>query len=221
MIAGSRGQVGKALTQAIVNDLGADQVIATDLVEMDPNVNCRYEQLDVTDHAKYQQIVKDNKVDYIVHLAGILSLLAEKHPQLAFDVNVIGAKNAIDVAKDNECQIFLPSTIGVFGGDNYIRENTPNDSILQPKTIYGCTKVFNELLGEYYHNRYGLDFRCMRYPGVISSEKYNFNGTTDYSTGKSIQQNSIYSIFFLLIKFAVFLYFANKLSTGQFLKDKN
>ena len=132
----------------------------------------------------YNQIVKDNNIDYIIHLAGILSSLGEKHPQLAFDVNVIGAKNAMDIAKDSGCQLFIPSTIGVFGGDHYQKYNTPDDSILQPKTIYGCTKVFNELLGEYYSNKYGLDFRCMRYPGVISSEKYAFNGTTDYSTGK-------------------------------------
>mgnify|MGYP006184844221 CR=1 FL=1 len=130
--------------------------------------------------------MRDNKVDYIVHLAGILSSLGEKHPQLAFDVNVMGAKNAMDIARDNNCQLFIPSTIGAFGGDIFEKENTPNDSILQPKTIYGVTKVFNELLGDYYHNRWGVDFRSIRYPGVISSEKYAFNGTTDYSTGKYI-----------------------------------
>lgn len=184
MIAGCRGQIGKALTNALISELGQDQVIATDLAESDDNINCKYEQLDVTDHTTYQNIVKDNKVDYIVHLAGILSSLGEKYPQLAFDVNVTGAKNAMDVAKDHECQLFIPSTIGVFGGDNYEKSDTPNDCVLQPKTIYGATKVFNELLGEYYHNRFGVDFRCIRYPGVISSEKFAFNGTTDYSTGK-------------------------------------
>ena len=186
MIAGCRGQIGKALTEAIAAEVGADKVIATDLVEQDDTINCIYEQLDVTDYSTYQNLVKKHKVDYVVHLAGILSSLGEKYPQLAFDVNVIGAKNAMDVAKDNGCQLFIPSTIGVFGGDNYEKENTPNDCVLQPKTIYGCTKVFNELLGEYYANKYGVDFRCIRYPGVISSEKFAFNGTTDYSTGKSL-----------------------------------
>lgn len=78
----------------------------------------------------------------------------------------------------------MPSTIGAFGGDVFQKDNTPNDVILQPKTMYGVTKVFNELLGQYYHDRFGVDFRCIRYPGVISSQKYAFNGTTDYSTGK-------------------------------------
>jgi len=95
---------------------------------------------------------------------------------------VNGAANALNIAKDNNCQLFMPSSIAVFGGDNFQKHNTPNDSILQPKTIYGVTKVFNEGLGEYYQNKYGLDFRSIRYPGVISSAKYAFNGTTDYST---------------------------------------
>lgn len=83
--------------------MGPEQVIATDLVEDDTSVGCRYEQLDVVDSQKYNQIVKENKVDYIVHLAGILSSLGEKHPQLAFDVNVLGAKNALDTARDFGC----------------------------------------------------------------------------------------------------------------------
>lgn len=159
-------------------------MVATDLLEQDNSFGCHYEQLDVVDSQRYSQIVKEHKIDYIVHLAGILSSLGEKHPQLAFDVNVLGAKNAMDNARDFGCQLFIPSTIGAFGGDHFIKDNTPNDSILQPKTMYGVTKVFNELLGEYYSNKYAVDFRCIRYPGVISSAKYAFNGTTDYSTGK-------------------------------------
>lgn len=90
----------------------------------------------------------------------------------------------MNISRDYGCQLFVPSTIGAFGGDVFQKVNTPNDSILQPKTIYGVSKVFNELLGEYYHNKWGVDFRSIRYPGVISSEKFAFNGTTDYSTGK-------------------------------------
>lgn len=86
------------------------------------------------------------------------------------------------IARDNNCQIFIPSTIGVFGGDHFPKKNTPVDVILQPRTIYGVGKVFNEMLGEYFSNKYNIDFRSLRYPGVISSEKYAFNGTTDYST---------------------------------------
>jgi threonine 3-dehydrogenase len=97
---------------------------------------------------------------------------------------VTGATNALNLARDYNCQIYIPSSIAVFGGDIFDKEFTPNDVILQPKTMYGVSKVFNELLGEYYQNKYGIDFRSIRYPGVISSAKYAFNGTTDYSTGK-------------------------------------
>ena len=80
--------------------------------------------------------------------------------------------------------MYVPSSIAAFGGEHFQKDMTPNDTILQPTTIYGVSKVFNELLGEYYHNKWGVDFRSIRYPGVISSAKFAFNGTTDYSTGK-------------------------------------
>ena len=159
-------------------------MIACDLVETDANISCKYEQLDVTNKEKYEALVKDNKVDYILHLAAILSSLGEKYPDLAYDVNVNGAKHALDIAREHDCQVYIPSSIAVFGGDHFPKDNTPNDVILQPKTIYGISKVFNEQMGQYYADKYGVDFRAIRYPGVISSAKYAFNGTTDYSTGK-------------------------------------
>ena len=127
-------------------------------------------------------MVKTNKVNYIVHLAGILSALGEQKPDLAVDVNVVGVINAMRAAKETNSRIFVPSSIAVFGGDHFPKEETPVDVILQPKTIYGVGKVFNEMLGDYYMNKFDMDFRSIRYPGVISSEKYAFNGTTDYST---------------------------------------
>lgn len=117
-----------------------------------------------------------------MHLAGILSALGERKPDLAIDVNVFGAINALRIARDNNCQIFLPSSIAVFGGDLFPKVKTPVDVILQPRTIYGVTKVFNEMSGDYFAKKYNMDFRSLRYPGIISSEKYAFNGTTDYST---------------------------------------
>lgn len=143
---------------------------------------CRFEKLDIFDESKYRTLVKDNKVNNIVHLAGILSAAGEKNPDLAIDVNVFGAVNGLRIARDLDCRIFLPSSIAAFGGDLFPKENTPVETILQPTTIYGKTKVFNEMLGEYFCNKYGVDFRCMRYPGVMSSEKFAFNGTACYST---------------------------------------
>ena len=124
----------------------------------------------------------DNKIDYIVHLAAILSALGERFPDRATSVNVNGCINALNIARDRKVRIFVPSTIAVFGGENFPKVNTPVDTVLQPETIYGISKVFNENIGTYYHKKFGVDFRSIRYPGVISSEKYDFNGTTDYST---------------------------------------
>ena len=111
-----------------------------------------------------------------------MSALGEQNPDLAIDVNVYGVVNALRAARDLNCRIFVPSTIGVFGGEHFQKVQTPEDSILQPKTVYGVGKVFNELIGDYHANKFGMDFRSIRYPGVISSKKYAFNGTTDYST---------------------------------------
>jgi len=143
---------------------------------------CVVETLDVCDFKNYDRLVKENKIDYIIHLASILSAMGEKYPDRATDVNVNGAINGFNIARDNKCQIFMPSTIAVFGGDLFPKQNTPVDTILQPETIYGVTKVFSEMMGSYYFKKFGLDFRSIRYPGIISSAKYDFNGTTDYST---------------------------------------
>jgi nucleoside-diphosphate-sugar epimerase len=102
-VAGCRGQIGTALTNALIKELGDMNVIAADLVESDSGIGCKYYQLDVTDKATYKKIVETEEVDYILHLAAILSSLGEKYPQLAYDVNVNGAANAFDIAKEHDC----------------------------------------------------------------------------------------------------------------------
>ena len=119
-----------------------------------------------------------------MHLAAILSASGELYPDKALEVNVNGAITAMNLAREFNAQLFLPSTIAVFGGEKFQKDHTPVDSILQPTTMYGVSKVFNEQLGTYYNKKFGVDFRCIRYPGVISSEKYAFNGTAMYSTCK-------------------------------------
>lgn len=182
LVTGCQGQIGVPLTKALAKSLGNANVIATDLDAQKFDLPCEFHQLDICNEVKYRELVEKNGVNYIVHLAGILSALGEQKPDLAIDVNVFGAVNALRIARDNKCQIFLPSTIGVFGGDIFPKVKTPVDVILQPRTIYGVSKVFNEMSGEYFANKYNMDFRSLRYPGIISSEKYAFNGTTDYST---------------------------------------
>lgn len=118
------------LVKALCKELGAENVIATDVAEQKFDFPCRYEKLDVCDSDRYKNLVKDNKINYIVHLAGILSALGERHPDLAIDVNVLGCVNVMKIAQENNCRIFLPSSIAVFGGDLFPKELTPVDVIL-------------------------------------------------------------------------------------------
>ncbi|CDW71851.1 nad-dependent epimerase [Stylonychia lemnae] len=182
LVAGCKGQIGLPLVHALCKEVGRENVVAADISDKKADLPCKFEQLDVADFGRYEKIVKDHKITYIVHLAAILSALGERFPDRANSVNVTGFLNAINLARDNKCKIYCPSSIAVFGGEHFPKVNTPDDVILQPETIYGVTKVFNEMLGNYYHKKFGVDFRAIRYPGVISSEKYEFNGTTDYST---------------------------------------
>ena len=185
MITGANGQIGIPLVRSIIKEVGpTGSVIASDVGDAKVDFGTKYTTLDITDVKKYQDLVKDNKIDYIVHLAAILSASGELYPDKALEVNVNGAITAMNLAREVGAKLFLPSTIAVFGGDKFQKDKTPADSILQPTTMYGVSKVFNEQRGTYYNKKCGVDFRCMRYPGVISSEKYAFNGTAMYSTCK-------------------------------------
>jgi len=115
-------------------------------------------------------------------MAGILSALGEQNPDLAIDVNINGALNALRIGKEQRAQVFIPSSIAVFGGEHFPKTQTPADTVLQPTTVYGVSKVFAEQMGDYFAKKYEMDFRSIRYPGIISSKKFAFNGTTDYST---------------------------------------
>lgn len=107
--------------------------------------------------------------------------MGEKNPVRCRDINNVGMENTLDLAMEHKCQVFAPSSIAAFG-DKCPRENVPEDPTLLPRSMYGVTKVYIELLGRYYFLKYGLDFRSVRYPGIISSEEYEYHGTTDYST---------------------------------------
>jgi threonine 3-dehydrogenase len=138
-----------------------------------------YAFLDVEDVKAMTKCVVDNGIDWMIHLGSILSLRGEQQHKLALDVNLNGTRNALDVARKLNLRLLAPSTIAVFGPASG-KLMTPDDTKLCPTTIYGITKVFLEQLGNYYHKKFGVDFRCIRYPGIISHNIYG-GGTSDYA----------------------------------------
>jgi threonine 3-dehydrogenase len=124
-----------------------------------------------------QQLVVNNRIDWVVHFSALLSASGEKNVPLAINVNVNGTQNVLELAKQFNLKLFVPSTIGAFGPESP-RNPTPDFTIQRPKTIYGVSKVYAELLGEYYAHKYGIDFRCLRFPGVISADTNPGGGTT-------------------------------------------
>ncbi len=137
-------------------------------------------ELDVLSLPDFDAVVRDNGIDTIYHLAAILSAAAEEKPRAAWEINMNGLVNALEVSRENGCSLFVPSSIGAFGPDTPL-DNTPQDTIMRPHSMYGVTKVSGELLCDYYHLRYGVDTRGVRFPGIISSKTLPGGGTTDYA----------------------------------------
>ena len=143
--------------------------------------NGPFEPVDVTDVKSIEKVVKQYDIDTIYHMAAILSVVGEEDPWLAWDVNMNGTYNVLEVARKNEMvRLFHPSSMAVFGPDTP-RDSTPQDTVLKPTTIYGVTKVAGELLDNYYFEKFGLDVRGVRYPGIISYKTLPGGGTTDYA----------------------------------------
>ncbi|MDR2556212.1 MAG: NAD-dependent epimerase/dehydratase family protein [Bacteroidales bacterium] len=184
LITGAGGQIGSELTCALRSTYGSNNVLATDLLE---NARTKiaadgpFELLDVMQIDRITELVRTFKPDAIFHLAAILSAVGEQKPNLAWNINTQGSINVYDAARDNGVKrIFAPSSMAVFGPTTP-RDNTPQDTVLQPTTIYGMTKVIDELVGKYYIKRYGMDIRGVRYPGIISNATLPGGGTTDYA----------------------------------------
>lgn len=183
LVTGAVGQIGSELTMELRKRYGNDNVVAggrktkpsEKLLNSGP-----FEVVDCTDINVVKDIVKNNNIDTIFHLAAILSAVAEAKPQLAWDVNINGLYNILEVARENKCAVFVPSSIGAFGLSTPL-DNTPQDTIQRPNTMYGVTKVAGELLCDYYYKRFGVDTRGVRYPGIISNETLPGGGTTDYA----------------------------------------
>jgi len=183
LVTGALGQIGSELTQALKKIYGDKNVITSDLRDISA-VNeefLPYEKLDVINKNQLAEIVKKHDIKIIYHLAAILSAAGEKNPNLCWDVNMTGLHNVLEVAKELQVkQIICPSSIAVFGPETP-RENTPQETVILPKTMYGLTKAAGELLCEYYVAKFGIDVRGIRYPGLISYKTLPGGGTTDYA----------------------------------------
>jgi nucleoside-diphosphate-sugar epimerase len=183
LVIGSVGQIGSELTMELRNRYGNDHVVAgyrstqpsKELAESGP-----LEVVDATDVERIVEVVKKYKIDTIYNLAALLSGVAEKRPQAAWNVGVNGVYNVLEIAREFNCAVFFPSSIGAFGSSTPL-DNTPQDTIQRPGTMYGVTKVAGELLSDYYYKRFGVDARGVRYPGIISNLTLPGGGTTDYA----------------------------------------
>ncbi len=184
LVTGAAGQIGTELVQALRDQLGDEAVLATDLRTPDPGHAIRaggpFAALDCTDGSALQALIRSHRADTVFHLAALLSAVGESRPQEAWRVNMGGLIEVLEVARQEEVALFTPSSIAAFGPDTP-RDPTPQDTIQRPSTMYGVTKVAGELLCDYYHTRYGVDTRGLRYPGLISHSAPPGGGTTDYA----------------------------------------
>ncbi|MEC0174809.1 L-threonine 3-dehydrogenase [Paenibacillus favisporus] len=182
LVTGALGQIGSELVAKLREIYGNDAVVATDLRSSAHEITRTgpFELLDVTNDKAMHEIAKRYQVDTIIHLAALLSATAEEKPLLAWNLNMGGLMNALEVARELKCQFFTPSSIGAFGPSTP-KDNTPQDTIQRPNTMYGVNKVSGELLCDYYFHKYGLDTRGLRFPGLISYVTLPGGGTTDYA----------------------------------------
>jgi len=184
LVIGSVGQIGSELTPKLREKYGNENVVAAghhtqpseELKNAGPFVF-----IDATKKEQIETVVEEHGIDTIYHLSSILSAVGEQKPQLAYFVNNTSLYNVLEIAREKELErLMYPSSIAAFGPETP-RDNTPNETVLKPTTMYGISKVHGELLGNYYFHKFGVDARSVRYPGIISSETAPGGGTTDYA----------------------------------------
>ena len=180
LITGASGQIGTELSKALVNVYGAENVIATDIKDPDYD-GVDFVMMDILNAQRVSEILDDYRITQVYHLAAILSASGEWNPQKTWNVNMGGLLTILQMAVDKKLdRVFYPSSIAVFGGPTP-KVDTPQDSPMIPTTVYGMSKLTGELWCNYYHKRFGLDVRSVRYPGIISYEHPPGGGTTDYA----------------------------------------
>ncbi|MBP6236316.1 MAG: NAD-dependent epimerase/dehydratase family protein [Saprospiraceae bacterium] len=180
LITGANGQIGRVLTEELRKIYGTESILATDITKLPITVE-PFEFLDILNAQRLKEIVHDHNVTQIYHLAAILSANGEWNPIKTWNINLNGLLSILEIAREREMdKIFFPSTIAVFGNTTP-RINTPQDVPLLPTTVYGMSKCTGELWCNYYHQRYGVDVRSLRYPGIIGWQSLPAGGTTDYA----------------------------------------
>lgn len=180
LIIGSNGQIGLELAATLRINYGTDNVVCSDLKALD-NQEGPFELLDVLDKDRFHEIVKKHGITQVYLLAALLSATAEKNPKFAWDLNMNGLFHILDAAKEGLIKkVYWPSSIAVFGPSTP-RVNTPQYTVMEPNTIYGISKQAGERFCEYYHQKYGVDVRSIRYPGLIGWKSAPGGGTTDYA----------------------------------------
>jgi nucleoside-diphosphate-sugar epimerase len=184
LVIGSTGQIGSELTMELRRRYGNEHVVAGYITGAEPKGELKESGpsalVDVTDFNMISSVVKQYNIDAIYNLAALLSVVAEHKPRLAWKIGIDGLWNILEVAREQHCSVFTPSSIGSFGL-NTPHNPTPQDTIQRPLTIYGVSKVTTELLSDYYFHKYGVDTRSVRFPGIISYVTPPGGGTTDYA----------------------------------------
>ncbi|KAJ2805404.1 hypothetical protein H4R21_001275, partial [Coemansia helicoidea] len=181
LVTGSLGQLGSSMVSALRARFGAENVVASDIRKPAPEQRGLgpFVYADVLNRRAMEEIIVDHGIDWVVHFSAILSAAGERNPALGLDVNINGTQNVLELARIHGLRVLSPSTMGAFGPTTP-KDMTPDLTIMRPNTIYGISKVHMELLGEYYCEKYGVDFRSLRYPGIISADSPPGGGTTDY-----------------------------------------
>lgn len=182
LVTGAFGQIGSELTDKLRSIYGCENVIATGthIKKIKFDYDGPKDLLDVTNYEMIKEVIDKYTPDTIMHLAAILSAKGEMKPALLWDVNMNGLYNMLEISRERGLSLFVPSSIAAFGPDTP-NENTPQDTIQRPTTIYGVSKVAGELLCDYYHEKFGVDTRGVRFPGLVSNKALPGGGTTDYA----------------------------------------
>jgi nucleoside-diphosphate-sugar epimerase len=179
LVTGAFGQIGSELVPALQKEYGKDDVIATDIKKPLDFEGISY-AFDIQRYDELKEIIKKHKITAVYHLVSLLSVAGEANPDLCWELNMGSLKKILDFAKEFNLKVFWPSSIAAFGKTTP-RYNTPQQTVLEPTTIYGVTKVSGELLCQYYNLRYGVDVRSVRFPGIVSWKTPPSQGTTEYS----------------------------------------